>query len=118
MTKNEPKGLKQLPRPKCAKCNKQKSTINPLERCFECHQRFCFDHLWGGQFKPGMDENEALKAVCDQCRQKLNYQELPKSILSPDTTKDLGGLVPYVMIITNKQKSDQIVGRVLVANQQ
>ena len=63
-------------RARCVVCKKFKSYSNPVEKCYECGNKFCLDHLWVGQMKGGMDENEAGRKVCDGCKESYGYQTI------------------------------------------
>lgn len=66
--------LKLIPRTVCFKCQRKKSYMNPVERCFECGNKFCYDHLFGLQFKEGMSQNQEPRSICEECKVKHNYQ--------------------------------------------
>ena len=68
--------LKLIPRVKCFKCLRNKSYINPIDRCYECGNKFCFDHLYGGQVNEKMSKNEPARSICEDCKIKHNYQSL------------------------------------------
>ena len=68
--------LKLIPRAVCFKCKSKISYGNPMGKCFECGEKFCFDHLHCLQFKKGMSPYEDLKSVCEKCKIKHNYQTL------------------------------------------
>ena len=59
----------------CAKCGSLKSYRNPMAKCFECGKKFCYDHIYGCQFKTGMGINEKTRDICQECR-KLGYRDL------------------------------------------
>jgi len=68
--------LRKIPKTKCDLCNSKISYLNPMGRCFECKNRFCFDHLNCLQFKEGMSQNESLRDICDECKAKHGYRSL------------------------------------------
>lgn len=68
--------LKQIPRPRCFVCGSVRHYTNPVEKCFECKKRFCYEHLWGGQVNEEMKENDEVKKVCEKCRKEFNYYSL------------------------------------------
>lgn len=65
--------LKSLPRPRCFRCRSVRSYTNPLAICFECKQKFCFDHIFGGQVNAIMERNEEVRDICDNCKEKFGY---------------------------------------------
>jgi len=68
--------LKKIPKTKCAECKSKKNSCNPMARCFECKGNFCYEHIWGGQFKESMRESDALRDICDLCRKEHGYGNL------------------------------------------
>jgi|AntAceMinimDraft_17_1070374.scaffolds.fasta_scaffold47713_3 hypothetical protein len=68
--------LKQYGRGRCKKCGKVQSYTRPLGRCFECGEKFCYEHLNSGQVNNEMDENEEIRNVCDKCKEKHGYYSL------------------------------------------
>lgn len=68
--------LAKIPQSRCFVCNSPKSYTNPVEKCFECKRKFCYDHLWGGQVNAEMTPNQQVRQVCDECRKKHNYNTL------------------------------------------
>lgn len=68
--------LKAIPRAKCFKCNSMRAYTNPIEKCFECKQKFCFQHLFGGQVNSSMGKNDEIRNVCGGCRKKFKYRTL------------------------------------------
>ena len=65
-----------IPRTRCAKCKKFKSYENPTQKCWECKQNFCYEHIWGGLTKEGMEETEELRSICDKCKDSFDYKEI------------------------------------------
>ena len=65
--------LKLIPITHCGKCNSIRSYMNPMARCFECKKKFCFDHIYGGQFKKGMKQNEEGRSICEECKKNKGY---------------------------------------------
>ena len=61
---------------KCKKCGKGRSYTNPLDKCFECKERFCFEHLYGGAVKDGMKQNEPIRTVCESCFATHKYHSI------------------------------------------
>ncbi len=76
MTVSERQRLASIPRSRCAKCKSRQSYLNPLAKCWECGEKFCFDHFWRGLFKQGIKQTDELRNVCDGCREKFGYEEL------------------------------------------
>ena len=68
--------LKLMPKSRCAKCNSLRSYRNPLALCFECKKKFCFDHIYGGQFKTGMKQNEEIRTICEKCKKNYRYETI------------------------------------------
>lgn len=65
-----------IPRTRCAKCNKYKSYENPTKKCWECKRSFCYDHIWAGLIKEGMKKTEELRSVCERCKDRFDYKEI------------------------------------------
>lgn len=59
--------LKNIPRSRCAKCNSGRSYTNPLAVCHSCKQKFCFDHILGGQSFEGMKDTDSYIDLCEEC---------------------------------------------------
>lgn len=76
MSEDNKKRLRQYTKVRCAKCNSLKSYMNPIARCYECGQKFCFEHIWGGQVNKKMKKDEEVRNICDDCHLSLNYQSL------------------------------------------
>lgn len=60
----------------CNVCGSSRSYLNPFSSCFECKKRFCFDHIWGGQVNSKMKDNDWIRDICDECRDKHKYKTL------------------------------------------
>jgi hypothetical protein len=69
-------GLKKTPTRRCFKCERPKSYMNPLDKCQECLQLFCFDHIYGNQVKKGMSDGEEVRKICEKCREEHGYRTL------------------------------------------
>ncbi len=65
--------LKNRKKAACFKCNSKKSYTNPMEKCFECKEKFCFDHIIGGLSKEGMSQNEEFRSTCERCKKDHDY---------------------------------------------
>ena len=65
--------LQNLPWTVCFKCKSKQSYGNPMARCGECREKFCFDHISALQFKKGMKQNEELRKICDVDIKKHGY---------------------------------------------
>ncbi len=61
---------------RCSKCNTIRRYENPLERCYECREKFCYDHIVCGQFNSSMRNNDAVRDLCRECQSKYNYKSL------------------------------------------
>ena len=60
----------------CFKCGSKRTYTNPMARCFECKNKFCFDDLNSGQINSEMSKNDPIRDICDACRIKFKYQTL------------------------------------------
>lgn len=76
MTEEIKKRLKELPRAKCSVCGKSRTYLNPMEVCFECKKKFCYDHIFGAQINLKMGKNEKGRNICEECQIKFDYQSL------------------------------------------
>jgi len=72
-TKNK---LKSMPRSTCSECRSKRSYRNPIAKCFECLQKFCYDHIWCMQVKQGMANSDELRSVCEKCQNQHGYHTL------------------------------------------
>jgi hypothetical protein len=45
-------------------------------KCFECKKRFCALHIWSGQVKKSMKEDEAVRNICDKCKEEKKYFDM------------------------------------------
>ena len=68
--------LKARPRTICAKCQSRRNSCNPMDKCFECKQSFCYDHIECLQFKNGMSESDELRSICGDCKKSFGYRTL------------------------------------------
>ena len=68
--------LRLIPKTVCFKCRSIRSYKNPMGRCYECKNKFCYDHLHSLQFKEGMSQSEELRSLCEKCKITHNYQTL------------------------------------------
>lgn len=68
--------LSKIPKKRCFKCNTVRSYGNPMARCHECRQSFCFDHISCLQVNDTMGQNEAVKNVCEVCIGKYGYRSI------------------------------------------
>lgn len=66
--------LRLIPKTSCFKCHSKRSYKNPMGRCCECGNKFCYDHLHSLQFKEGMSQSEEFRSPCEECKIKHNYQ--------------------------------------------
>ena len=79
MNKNNTSKINSIPRngkARCKKCNKAKYRLNPLARCYECKQKYCYDHIYGGQINDLMKDTDEVRNICEKCRELKNYQTL------------------------------------------
>lgn len=63
-------------RTRCFKCHSYKRYENPMAMCWECRNRFCYDHINCLQVNSKMKETEEVRYVCDQCKKEHGYQTL------------------------------------------
>lgn len=76
MTSQDKERLSKMPRSKCYKCSSRRAYSNPLGKCWECEQKFCFDHIWSGQVNDSMKLTEEIRNICEQCKKINNYKDL------------------------------------------
>jgi len=65
--------LRLIPRTVCFKCQSKRSYTNPMERCFECREKFCYDHIHCSQFKDEMSSSDEFRSICEECKIKHKY---------------------------------------------
>jgi len=75
--------LKKYPIKKCSVCNRKRAYTNPIAKCYECQQTFCYDHIYGGQVNKSMKDNEAIRDICSSCKQKYGYIHISNHIPEP-----------------------------------
>lgn len=46
-----------------------------MEKCFECKEKYCYDHIKRGHNKT-MGVNDEIRPVCEICFEKFNYKLL------------------------------------------
>lgn len=68
--------LKKIPPTRCTKCKSVRSYTNPMEKCYECKRKFCFDHIQSLQINDKMNENTPVRCVCPECIPKHGYRTL------------------------------------------
>lgn len=68
--------LRNIPKSRCSVCDSPRSYTNPMERCFECKKKFCFDHIFTMQVKPNMKNGDPVRDICEKCKTKYNYKNL------------------------------------------
>ena len=73
MTREKIENLKNRPKSQCFTCNSSRSYTNPMAKCWECEKKYCFDHIYSGQMNNGMKENDELRDICDNCKNKYEY---------------------------------------------
>ena len=61
---------------RCNICNTPRSYTNPMARCFECKNKFCFDHIYGGQLNDTMTKSTTVRDICDSCKKKFKYESI------------------------------------------
>lgn len=76
MNESTKKKLRLVPRAVCSECRSRRSYMNPFGRCWECRQKYCFDHLYSLQVNSEMSENEEVRSVCKDCRKTHGYWTL------------------------------------------
>lgn len=65
-----------IPTSKCAKCHKVRRYQNPLARCWECKQKFCYNDINCLQVNSTMKETDEVRNICDECKKNYRYQKL------------------------------------------
>jgi len=75
MSEEAKKRLAKIPKPRCSFCRAPKSYGNPIEACQNCHQNFCYDHIFGGQISQNKFDNKIYN-VCASCKKKFGYISL------------------------------------------
>ena len=70
------KRLQSIPPTICAKCGSKRSYTNPVAKCFECKKKFCFDDISANQYNPKMKQNDELRDICDECKDKFDYSTI------------------------------------------
>ena len=68
--------LRGIPRTICFVCKTTQRHTNPMARCFECKNKFCFSHIFGGQVCKSMKENDEIRDVCAKCQKEFKYKSL------------------------------------------
>jgi hypothetical protein len=63
-------------RTRCFKCHSYKRYENPMAMCWECRNKFCYNHIWGGLVKEGMKDTEEVRHICDPCKDEHGYKTL------------------------------------------
>ena len=53
--------LKAIPNVKCAICNRPRSYMQPMAKCFKCGKKCCYDHITAKLGKNGVED------YCDDC---------------------------------------------------
>lgn len=67
MTQSKKNDLSKIPRTRCFKCRSYKTYINPVAKCFNCKNKFCFDHIEAGHKFLGIRFEDALVDLCLEC---------------------------------------------------
>lgn len=67
------KWYKNIKKSRCHICDKPQSSTNPIATCYECKEKFCYDHIYGGQINDKMKNTDAIRDICSKCRQKHSY---------------------------------------------
>jgi len=68
--------LKNIPRKLCLICKSKRSYTNPIAKCYECENDFCYNHILGGQVNDKMKENDKIRDVCKKCKHKHSYHSV------------------------------------------
>ncbi len=72
----EPKQAFKHYRPRCFKCNKARRYENPLAKCWECKNKFCYNHINCLQVNDTMKQTEEVRHICDKCKEEHRYRTL------------------------------------------
>jgi len=73
MKKEFPKNIEKRP---CKICGQKRSYTIPLDTCYECKGRFCYQHISGGQVTDKMGQGEPIRDICDLCIKGSEYHSL------------------------------------------
>lgn len=68
--------LASIPRTRCAKCNKARTYLNPMAKCWECKKKFCYNDINCLQVNDTMNENDEVRHTCDECKEEHGYKTL------------------------------------------
>ena len=63
-------------RTRCFKCRSYISYKNPMAICWECGNKFCYEHINYLQVNSNMKETEKVRCVCDKCKKEHEYRIL------------------------------------------
>ena len=73
MKKEFPKNIVSRP---CKICGHKANYSNPLTTCFECKNRFCYQHITSMQVTKKMKEGDSVRDICDSCIKDSEYYHL------------------------------------------
>jgi len=68
--------IKKVGRARCSKCRTFRRYENPIAICWECKNRFCYDHINCLQVNSSMKENDEVRYICDKCKIEHEYRTL------------------------------------------
>jgi len=61
---------------RCFKCHSFKRYENPMAVCWECGNKFCYNHINCLQVNSKMKETDEVRRVCDNCKAEHGYNTL------------------------------------------
>jgi len=60
----------------CFGCKSKQTYRNPMAKCKECENNFCFDCIIAGCINNKMKSNEEVRDICENCFEKYEYHSL------------------------------------------
>ena len=63
-------------RTRCFECRSYKRYENPTAMCWECRNRFCYNHINCLQVNSKMKETDEVRHICDKCKAEHGYNTL------------------------------------------
>ena len=61
---------------RCFRCRTYKRYENPMAKCWECGNKFCFNHINCLQVNSKMKETDEVRHICDACKAEHGYNTL------------------------------------------
>ena len=68
--------MREKGRTKCFSCKSTQRYTNPMARCFECKNKFCFKDILGGQINNKMKINDEIRNICKKDKVNFIYTSL------------------------------------------